>query len=203
MRDRRRGLVLKRPRPVKYPERQPFPEWVDYCKNSPWIDDMTHFRGCLKHALFAVTDLVTRKWITDLPLARLAIPTWGEGWHNDTMHSRGRIVTTCAAGNSIPSVAIIRLLERLGFAWDFVDIDDACLRRATFGRLGRGNSKQNDVLGVDPDALARVRINEPRELHDRASGGNEDRALDIGNRAVDSVAIPAEDGYLRRGRRLG
>jgi len=59
------GLVLKRPRRVRS-ERKPFPEWADYRKNSIYIYDVTHFAGCPKHAVFAVMDLVTRKWITEL-----------------------------------------------------------------------------------------------------------------------------------------
>jgi hypothetical protein len=47
-------------------ERRPFPEWADYTRNSIWIYDVTHFAGCPKHAVFAVMDLVTRKWITEL-----------------------------------------------------------------------------------------------------------------------------------------
>ena len=60
------GLVLKRPRRVKHPDRKPFPEWADYRRNSIWIYDVTHFAGCPKHSVFAVMDLVTRKWITEL-----------------------------------------------------------------------------------------------------------------------------------------
>jgi putative transposase len=60
------GLVLKRPRRVVHPDRKPFPEWADYRRNSIWIYDCTHFAGCPKHAVFAVMDLVTRKWITEL-----------------------------------------------------------------------------------------------------------------------------------------
>ena len=59
------GLHLKRPRRVRS-ERRPFPEWADYTRNSIWIYDVTHFAGCPKHAVFAVMDLVTRKWITEL-----------------------------------------------------------------------------------------------------------------------------------------
>jgi len=59
------GLVLKRPRRVRS-ERRPFPEWADYRRNSIYIYDVTHFAGCPKHAVFAVMDLVTRKWITEL-----------------------------------------------------------------------------------------------------------------------------------------
>ena len=35
-------------------------------KNSIYIYDVTHFHGCPKHAVFAVMDLVTRKWICEL-----------------------------------------------------------------------------------------------------------------------------------------
>jgi putative transposase len=59
------GLHLKRPRRVRS-ERRPFPEWADYERNSIWIYDVTHFAGCPKHAVFAVMDLVTRKWICEL-----------------------------------------------------------------------------------------------------------------------------------------
>ena len=47
-------------------ERRPFPAWADYQRNSIWIYDCTHFAGCPRHAVFAVMDLVTRKWITEL-----------------------------------------------------------------------------------------------------------------------------------------
>lgn len=60
------GLVLRRPRRVVHSERRPFPEWADYQRNSIWIYDCTHFAGCPKHAVFAVMDLVTRKWICEL-----------------------------------------------------------------------------------------------------------------------------------------
>ena len=59
-------LVLKRPRRVARQPRRPFPAWADYRKNSIYIYDVTHFQGCPKHAVFAVMDLVTRKWITEL-----------------------------------------------------------------------------------------------------------------------------------------
>ena len=59
-------LVLKRPRRVRHPPRQPFPEWADYERNSIWIYDVTRFHGCPQHAGFAVMDLVTRKWICEL-----------------------------------------------------------------------------------------------------------------------------------------
>jgi putative transposase len=60
------GLVLKRPRRIMRSERRPFPEWASYTKNSIWIYDVVHFAGCPRLAVFAVMDLVTRKWITEL-----------------------------------------------------------------------------------------------------------------------------------------
>jgi len=60
------GLVLQRPRRVMRPERRPFPEWADYRRNSIWIYDVTRFHGCPGHAVFAVMDLVTRKWICEI-----------------------------------------------------------------------------------------------------------------------------------------
>jgi transposase InsO family protein len=60
------GLVLKRPRRVMRPERRPFPEWADYRRNSIWIYDCTRFHGSPQQAVFAVMDLVTRKWICEL-----------------------------------------------------------------------------------------------------------------------------------------
>jgi stearoyl-CoA desaturase (Delta-9 desaturase) len=64
-------------------------------------------------------------------LAWLAIPTWGEAWHNNhhafpTSYRHG-----LRRWQLDPSAAIIRLLELLGLAWDVVRIDDARLRRAT------------------------------------------------------------------------
>jgi transposase InsO family protein len=60
------GLALKRPRRAIRSARRPFPEWADYRKNSIYIYDVTHFAGCPQHAVFAVMDLVTRKWICEL-----------------------------------------------------------------------------------------------------------------------------------------
>jgi putative transposase len=60
------SLVLKQPRRVMRPERRPFPEWADYRRNSIWMYDCTRFHGCPRHAVFAVMDLVTRKWICEL-----------------------------------------------------------------------------------------------------------------------------------------
>jgi putative transposase len=59
------GLHLRRPRRVRS-ARRAFPEWADYRRNSIWIYDVTHFAACPQHAVFAVMDLVTRKWICEL-----------------------------------------------------------------------------------------------------------------------------------------
>ena len=59
-------LVLTGPGRVAHQPRRPFPAWADYRKNSIYIYDVTHFAGCPKHAVFAVMDLVTRKWICEL-----------------------------------------------------------------------------------------------------------------------------------------
>ncbi len=59
------GLHLKRPPRIRS-RRKPFPAWAEYRRNSIWIYDCTHFGGCPKIAVFAVMDLVTRKWITEL-----------------------------------------------------------------------------------------------------------------------------------------
>ena len=59
------GLHLKRPGRVRS-ERRPFPAWADYRATRSGSTTCTHFAGCPKHAVFAVMDLVTRKWITEL-----------------------------------------------------------------------------------------------------------------------------------------
>ena len=166
----------------------------------------------LHHATFSINSLChffgRRDYETgdqSRNLAWLAIPTWGEAWHNNhhafpTSYRHG-----LRRWQLDPSAAVIRLLEMLGLAWDVVRIDDARLRRATpagqrscqRARIG-GNSKQDHVIGVDPDALARLYVKEPRKLHDRAPGGVENRALDTLGGALDYVAIPTDDGDLRR-----
>jgi len=60
------GLVLRRPRRAGRSERQPFPEWATYTKNSIWIYDTTHFKRCPATAVITVMDLVTRKWICEI-----------------------------------------------------------------------------------------------------------------------------------------
>jgi stearoyl-CoA desaturase (delta-9 desaturase) len=56
-------------------------------------------------------------------LAWLAIPTWGEAWHNNhhafpTSYRHG-----LKRWQIDPSAAIIRAMERLGLAWDVVRVD--------------------------------------------------------------------------------
>ena len=58
------------------------------------------------------------------------------------------------------------------------------------------------MLRVNSDALAGVRVIEPRELHDRTPSGVEDRALDILSGTLNPVAIAPDDGDLGRNRRL-
>jgi stearoyl-CoA desaturase (delta-9 desaturase) len=62
-------------------------------------------------------------------LAWLAVPTWGEAWHNNhhafpTSYRHG-----LKRWQIDPSAGVIRLLERVGLAWDVVRVDPA--RRAT------------------------------------------------------------------------
>jgi putative transposase len=55
------GLVLQAPPRPGQAERAPFPEWATYTKNSIWIYDATHFKGCRGVAALAIMDLVRRK----------------------------------------------------------------------------------------------------------------------------------------------
>ncbi len=62
-------------------------------------------------------------------LAWLAIPTWGEAWHNNhhafpTSYRHG-----LRRWQIDPSAAIIRLLEMLGLAWDVVRVDQTRMKR--------------------------------------------------------------------------
>lgn len=60
------GLVLRAPPRAGRAERQPFPEWATYTRNTIWIYDATHFRGCRGVSALAIMDLVTRKWICEI-----------------------------------------------------------------------------------------------------------------------------------------
>ena len=68
-------------------------------------------------------------------LAWLAIPTWGEAWHNNhhafpTSYRHG-----LRRWQIDPSAAIIRMLEMTGLAWDVVRVDPhAAERKANAGR---------------------------------------------------------------------
>jgi stearoyl-CoA desaturase (Delta-9 desaturase) len=64
-------------------------------------------------------------------LAWLAIPTWGEAWHNNhhafpTSYRHG-----LRRWQIDPSAAVIRMLEMLGLAWDVVRVDPARMRVKT------------------------------------------------------------------------
>jgi stearoyl-CoA desaturase (delta-9 desaturase) len=90
----------------------------------------------LHHATFSINSLChffgRRDYETrdqSRNLAWLAIPTWGEAWHNNhhafpTSYRHG-----LRRWQLDPSAAIIRLLELLGLAWDVVRIDDRRLQR--------------------------------------------------------------------------
>ena len=63
-------------------------------------------------------------------LAWLAIPTWGEAWHNNhhafpTSYRHG-----LRRWQIDPSAGVIRVLELLGLAWDVVRVGEARLERA-------------------------------------------------------------------------
>jgi len=101
----------------------------------------------LHHATFSINSLChffgRRDFATDdesRNLAWLAIPTWGEAWHNNhhafpTSYRHG-----LRRWQLDPSAAIIRLLEALGLAWDVVRIDEARLARGR-ARTAAGSAR--------------------------------------------------------------
>jgi stearoyl-CoA desaturase (Delta-9 desaturase) len=88
------------------------------------------------HATFSINSLChffgRRAWDTkdeSRNLAWLAIPTWGEAWHNNhhafpTSYRHG-----LRRWQIDPSAGVIRLLEMMGLAWDVVRVDPARLAR--------------------------------------------------------------------------
>ena len=92
----------------------------------------------LHHATFSINSLChffgRRRFETDdesRNIAWLAIPTFGEAWHNNhhafptsARHGLGR-------GQIDPSARIIWLLEKTGLAWDVVRVSSARLERKT------------------------------------------------------------------------
>ena len=94
----------------------------------------------LHHATFSINSLChffgRRKFETDdesRNIAWLAIPTFGEAWHNNhhafptsARHGLGR-------GQIDPSARIIWLLEKAGLAWDVVRVSPAHLERKALG----------------------------------------------------------------------
>jgi stearoyl-CoA desaturase (Delta-9 desaturase) len=67
-------------------------------------------------------------------LAWLAIPTWGEAWHNNhhafpTSYRHG-----LQRWQIDPSAGVIRLLEMVGLAWDVVRVDPARAERKALAR---------------------------------------------------------------------
>jgi stearoyl-CoA desaturase (delta-9 desaturase) len=93
------------------------------------------------HATFSINSLChffgKRDWETkdeSRNLAWLAIPTWGEAWHNNhhafpTSYRHG-----LRRWQIDPSAGIIRVLERMGLAWDVVRVDPARLARTASAR---------------------------------------------------------------------
>jgi stearoyl-CoA desaturase (delta-9 desaturase) len=90
----------------------------------------------LHHATFSINSLChffgRRDYDTgdeSRNLAWLAIPTWGEAWHNNhhafpTSYRHG-----LKRWQIDPSAAVIRLLEMSGLAWDVVRVDPARIQR--------------------------------------------------------------------------
>jgi stearoyl-CoA desaturase (delta-9 desaturase) len=66
----------------------------------------------------------------------LAIPTWGEAWHNNhhafpTCYRHG-----LRRWQIDPSAGIIRVMEILGLAWDVVRVDPARMERKALAQVG-------------------------------------------------------------------
>ena len=90
----------------------------------------------LHHATFSINSLChffgRRDYVTtdeSRNLAWLALPTWGEAWHNNhhafpTSYRHG-----LRRWQIDPSAGVIRLLELVGLAWDVVRVDPARLDR--------------------------------------------------------------------------
>jgi len=90
----------------------------------------------MHHATFSINSLChffgRKDWDTgdeSRNLAWLAIPTWGEAWHNNhhafpTSYRHG-----LRRWQLDPSAAIIRTLELLGLAWDVVRVDEGRMKR--------------------------------------------------------------------------
>ncbi|MGI8864032.1 MAG: acyl-CoA desaturase [Solirubrobacteraceae bacterium] len=90
----------------------------------------------MHHATFSINSLChffgRKDWDTgdeSRNLAWLAIPTWGEAWHNNhhafpTSYRHG-----LRRWQLDPSAAIIRTLELVGLAWDVVRVDEGRMKR--------------------------------------------------------------------------
>lgn len=59
------GLVLPEPPTRAKSAKKPWPDWLVWAPNRLWIWDVTHFTRA-KRAVFAVVDMVSRKWIATL-----------------------------------------------------------------------------------------------------------------------------------------
>jgi transposase InsO family protein len=59
------GLVVPEP-PARTPSvRKPWPDWLVWAPNHIWVWDVTHF-GRARRAVFAIVDMVSRKWVDTL-----------------------------------------------------------------------------------------------------------------------------------------
>ncbi len=89
----------------------------------------------LHHATFSINSLChffgRREYKTtdeSRNLAWLALPTWGEAWHNSHHAFPASFRHGLGRWQLDPSAIIIRLMEEVGLAWDVVRIDPARLQ---------------------------------------------------------------------------
>jgi hypothetical protein len=74
---------------------------------------------------------------------------------------------------------------------------DAVRRSGTALQVYR--PQHDDVVWIDPYALAAAGFNQPGELHDRATRSIKDQLLDVAGISLDLIALSTDDGYLCRG----
>lgn len=66
-------------------------------------------------------------------------------------------------------------------------------------RLRVARAQHDNVLWINPYALAAASFNQPSELHDRATRSVKDQLLDVAGISLDLIALSTDDGYLCRG----
>jgi putative transposase len=96
------GLVLEAPPRAGHAQRQPFPEWASYTKNTIWIYDATHFKACRGVAALAIMDLVTRKWLTEVVSAQQT-STQVQAAFLDALESEGLLALVEARQDAEPA----------------------------------------------------------------------------------------------------